>query len=571
MSAFADLAGQKHHELLAALAAARRVSRVIHMESVALALPARTGGPVWTQARKAYLKRVEEAATKAELPWPEWRPLVVGFVEEQRAEWAQLLREALPPRRKGEAGATASVKDRVPRGDELRAALRRLFDSRQAALKRIPSSLGKARTAMAYLLESSLEEETYFPDLLASIDTESLPASKDYAARLREQVLAGELPSGPDYWEDEWAISWIRYAERHVLHHSHDLIQDTSEELAQSLQESLQRIWPDNPFHAPCPNLLGLLQRCWAFSSSLRVRVRVTPIVRDALRIALTWQQADGGWKNASNSEQSTDHCADTTATAVCCLLRYQDHHEWDSAITRGITWLLKNENPTGGWGRTHFRGGTHNLNILTTVAALDSMRLFGSPSDHAAVMRAEAALMAEQAATGTWVDYRGHGELYLSSLVIGYFQRRRQRPSNMQEAIVVGRGLMLKAHALCWGETPTDNVLALVSLFHGLEYVLYGLLLEDGTTAVRKNNGETIGFRNALHELENTAKRRGLIGEEGNLPHKTQLLELAAKRDEVIHRMGMVQSVRVKQFVESAFAFVSRLDVNVLGYSLLE
>lgn len=564
----------EHQELLRSLSAIGRIRELLYGRSaLVLAVPAISGGTEWSEARKSYLAKVEEAVAVAGLEWTTWKPLVEHHVIKSRRDWQSLGKPLLKRPRRG------PPKRRSPTGRslELQVMLRRQFDGVQAALKNIPPSLQKAHSAIAFLLETcpalenSEEADTCFPDLLAAINSEDLPCSGTYKSRLREQLTRGDVPTGPTYWEDEWATAWIRYAERHALHHCRKLIRETSEEFEQGLREGLLTLWPNQTPRVPCHNLLSQLRRCWAASHSLRIRVRVTPIAADVLRVALTWQDLGGGWTNAWDGERSTGLCSDTTALSVYCLLRYRDHDEWTDAIERGIRWLLENPNADGGWGRTNVRGATEKINICATVAALDAMRLFGTPADHPVVQRAEAALLAAQHPTGTWMDCRGQAEDFLTPLVVRYFQRRGQRPLNMQEPTLLGRGLMLRGHSLSQGQTTTDRILALVSLFHGLEYVLYGFLIEDGSVSIRKNGAETIGLRVALHEFESIAKRRGWIGPTARLPHKTQLEELAARRDEVIHRMATIQAPRLELYVESAFGFVDQFDVKVLGYSLLD
>jgi hypothetical protein len=566
--------GKRHQKLLATLSAVGNVRELLYGRSAPILAFAALSDGAWSKARKVYLSRLEAAIMAAGLDWTEWKTLVVRHIAKQRRDWRESLGRPLtkpagtrPPLTQPITGSALALQE----------AVRHQFAVVLDGLESIPPSLKKATDAIAYLLESSpsindpVEKDSCFPDLLTAINSEALPCSGTYRRRLREQLITGELPVAPTYWEDEWTTAWVRYAERHALHHSRRLVRAVSNDIEQRLRDGLQTLWSNGTPCVPCHNLLGQLYRCWVVSFSLRLRARAAPVVADILRAALTWQEADGGWANAWDREASKGRCADTTALAVYCLLRYGDHEEWTHAAERGIDWLLTNCNAGGGWGRANIRGSTDQLNICTTVAALDALRLYGIPLDHPTVRQAEAALMSAQHPSGTWVDCRGQAEDYLTALVVGYFHRREQRPSKMHEAIVLGRGLMLKAHALSLSQANTDSVLALVSLFHGLEYTLYGFLLEDGSVSIRRSGAETIGLRVALQEFETVAKRRGWTPASNRLPFKTQLEELAAKRDEVIHRMATVQSTHVEQFVESVFSFISRFDLHALGYSLLD
>ena len=167
-----------------------------------------------------------------------------------------------------------------------------------------------------------------------------------------------------------------------------------------------------------------------------------------------------------------------------------------------------------------------------TAVAALEAMRLQGVIADHPTIDSAETELIARQHATGVWVDVRGRGEDYLTPLVLRYFHRRNQPYANASDATIIGKGLILKGQLLAMRDTKADRLIALISLYHGLEYTLYGFLLSH-EVEIRGGDGKTIGFREALGRFEKLASEKGWISSGKGLPRKAQLSELASKRDE--------------------------------------
>lgn len=386
--------------------------------------------------------------------------------------------------------------------------------------------------------------------------------------QIRQQLLTGGLPPGPRYWEDEWITSWVSYAERHEPSISRGLLRTVGSEFEDRFREHLHSIWIDDRERGTsAPAMLHILSSCWTVGASLSLRVKVSPITQEILNSVLTWQQPDGVWLDArSGGEQP---CSDTTAYATACLAMYGDVDRWSDALDKAIQWLLENAHDSGGWGRPDVKGGIRNLNITTTVAALEAMRLQGITSEHPAIDAAETALLAAQHATGVWVDTRGLGEDYLTPLVLRYFHRRNQRPSNTSDATNIGRALILKGQFLATLDTHADRMVALIAFHHGLEYVLYGFLVEHDVE-IRSADGKTIGFREALGRFEKVAKEKLWVSAEKDLPRKTQLLELASKRDELVHRMGSVTRLQLDGFQRQVIDFIVRFDLQVLGYTLL-
>jgi hypothetical protein len=468
---------------------------------------------------------------------------------------------------------------RTERDGQAETALRRLLEEAygpvRRALEGIPASLEKTETSIEYLVADLLPAEAggasrpCFPELLTVLSGVNPHFVEVRRVPLRRQLLTDQWASyAPRYWEIEWTVAWIRYAERHELRHTVRRIDAECADLEQTMQEKASSLWDNSPPGERHPNIRGVLHAFWVCSFSHRLRARIEQHAAQALRAALTWQRTDGAWPLPKQGESGG--CAETTAFAVGCIQRYGDGGEWEEAARRGIDWLLANPNPKGGWGTPNRIGATGSLNLVVTVAALDAMRVQGVPLEHPTIEAAERALMHQQHPAGSWMDCRGNAEEYLSALVLGYFQRRQQRLARMHEATSLGRGLLLKAQALHSRLYATDQLLALVSLYHGLEYTLYGFLARHQED-IRGRDGKTIGFDAALVAFRDLARRAGWIAVNGGLPYSTQLADMKAKRDEVIHRMGQVAPSVVEGYISLAWSFVERFDLPVLGYTLLD
>ncbi len=129
-----------------------------------------------------------------------------------------------------------------------------------------------------------------------------------------------------------------------------------------------------------------------------------------------------------------------------------------------------------------------------------------------------------------------------------------------------------MKSEELFITNDQTNGNSALVAAYHGLEHFLYGALLQlDGSAKISGDDGKTIGFREALTQFRALARKSGWVPAAGGLPHETQLRELAASRDFLVHRGQQSAPKDVEQRLMAARRFVLHFDLKVLAFRLLD
>lgn len=513
--------------------------------------------PARLAAKTAYAEKAKSTLEAAGLSWGRWGKHVERYADEVADGTVTATPEALK-----KVGGEKAL-------EKLIAAARERISKELGALA---PSLEKAMTALEFEVNVTTSEssDSPFPDVLTSIPNLNPQVESECKRRIRLQLISGNLPTAARAWEDEVAVAWLKYAERYALSTSRGLVDSASRELVESLRETTSQLWENAGDTTPFNDLTSTLHKCWVYGFSNRLRAHAMHDVRSILKIAIGWQGANGAWKRYLNG--AARDSGETTAFAVNCLQTYGDDLGAREVVKAGLQWLLKNSNASGGWGTRGLPGSTEDLNIVGTTAALDALRLGGVPEDHPTVKSAEAALIHAQHASGLWIDYRGQGAAYLTTMVLAYFRRRQQRPTTMHEAARRGRGLLLHAHVLTLHGSQTDLILALTALFHGVEYSLYAFLLANPHgTPIRDPHGQTIGFNEALSAFERLAKERGWIDAVSRLPYRQQLTEMKARRDEVIHRMGTISQDEIDQLLEQAWRFIEKFDQQALGFALLD
>lgn len=517
----------------------------------------------WNELLNSYLIESKTLAETAGFNWHLIDKHVRDYIESQKRDWASF------KNKKSKEPPLLNSNSNSEIENILNEAKDRLF----ASLVTLPPSIEKAQNALIFELNCGFcingEPEYLYPETLQVLGGIEPELVEKKVKKFGSNLLNNGDIQAPKYMDIEWDVAWIRFAEKNKIKHSKDLINQLSQYVEDVFQGYAEKIYARSILETPiCEALQDTLRVCWICSHSYQLKARVEQQVGKVLNMALTWQTIEGAWPNARPEIEK--YSATTTALAVSCLQRYGHGTEWNEAIEQGIAWLLKNPNEQSGWGNPKSLGGVNDLNLATTVIVLDAMRRQGIPLEHQVIEMAELALINAQTPSGMWADLRGYAPDYFTTLVLGYFQRREQRLSKMNEAMILGRDLLFKARSLHNQQFTTDKILALIALYHGLEYILYGFLKEHGQE-IRRNNGETIGLIEARNLFNQLAKQSGWIRENSSLPYSENISELKAKRDEVIHRMSQINSEAVDGFLMQVWAFVERFDYKVLGYTLLE
>lgn len=504
----------------------------------------------------SYLTDLEVMVDDCELSWVEFFPLIMEYVTNTSKGFSDEFRST----DKADTDLSTKVED------ELSRLIQNAYKLISDKLESLPKSIEKAQVALEFILEESLSGNAKYipnPDILIVLEDSNPKLVQTHIQRYKDFLLNDGLPDSYTshfWWE---AVGWIKFFEKHNSPHYKKKIDLVCDELVEELERINSDLWINNGHpESICVKLDAALHICWICSFSYKVRSKIEHIVSQVLNVAITYQSQNGGFLGGN-----AKICSRTTSLAVGCLQRYRIINQWNEEISIGIDWLLTNTNESGGWGQ---RDNVYSDHIMPTIAALDAMRIQGIPLEHKSIIDAENSLFQDLQITGAWAGHKGECEDLFSSLVLSYFQRRQQRETKMNGATQLGRGFILKAQALQTHHYPTDKILALISLYHGLEYILYGFLLECGKE-IREKSGRTIGLDSALYEFKNIAQLSSWIDAGAGLPFSTQISELKSRRDEVIHRMGGISDNEIERFISQVCGFIEHFDFKVLGYKLLE
>ncbi len=457
----------------------------------------------------------------------------------------------------------------------LRSALHKRYENLLFELGSIRPSPEKALTYLEVEI-TQLKEPS--PEALSTFGPDDRQRFRNAVDQLREHLFTGEHYAPPGHLQDEWNAALLRYYEDFEPNDAKSFIREVASTAVADATYGSSLLANATERETPPWELQRFLYSCWIYTRSRTWRYLFSSTATRVKDIVLSWQRPSGAWADyvprehdgrSENELPRLAESASTTAYAMHFLSRYGTDERDHRAVDNGARWLLGNADRGGGWRSVRMK--PEEPGIITTIAVLEALRRSGVPLDHPVVRQGEEALLRWQDAPGAW-SVEGIWDAFPTAWAIEYFRSRTQRGELPNGFLLSAKRFLMKSEELFITNDQTNGNLALVAAYHGLEHFLYGSLLQiDSNAKISGDDGKTIGFREGLTQFRTLARKKGWISDAGGLPQETQLRELAASRDLLVHRGQQSAPKDVEQRLMAARRFVLHFDINVLGFRLLD
>lgn len=258
------------------------------------------------------------------------------------------------------------------------------------------------------------------------------------------------------------------------------------------------------------------------------------------------------------------------TALAAVCLLRLARQQDQRDCGHKAVKWLARKQRVKGYWVTVE-DGQEREPDLITTVLALEAIKLSGDRGMEHSLALGEQWLLGAQLPTGEWEGkHRWPPFPFATVLVLEYFEGARAVPGPLPNYLYLANGFLQRSAEFALEDDLNAWRLSLVVAYQGLEAFLYGLLTQQIINVdIFRNQRETIGCRSALSKLEEHLRGGGVLVVEEQLPYRSSLARLAHLRDEVVHKAAGVTGQECQELLADLRAFVDRLSTLVLGFSL--
>lgn len=259
------------------------------------------------------------------------------------------------------------------------------------------------------------------------------------------------------------------------------------------------------------------------------------------------------------------------TALAAVCLLRLARQQWQRECGTNAVKWLVRQQRAEGYWVAIQ-DGQERPPDLLTTILALEAIKLSGNKGLSYSLTLGERWLASAQRPTGEWGgDKRWPPFPFETVLVLEYLSRNAVLPDALTNYLKLARGFLYRASEMALEDDPNAWRLALVTGYQALEAFLYGLLTQPSINAdVFRTRNETIGVRKALDTLEAYLKVNGILSDQEQFPYRSDLNRLAYLRDEVVHKAVGVPAEECRELIVALRTFVRQMSLLVLGDTLV-
>lgn len=320
------------------------------------------------------------------------------------------------------------------------------------------------------------------------------------------------------------------------------------------------------------PEELDVALLLWACSFARSLATELAPEIEQLLPLAKSRQRHYGSWISLLwDKERRQPVPIPSALTTALFLLVFHTlgDDRYSDAIDKGRRWLLANVRPDGGWfkhswhAEFNFDSAADPFSTLIVLEALQ--RTNDDESLAAAVSSSETWLIQSQDNLGSWDSDIASRE-FVSYLFVRYLQMKGRREV-VHGYLRMAKDFLLRAETISVGAGLNGRREAMILTSHALEMFLYGLFQHPTVDLdfYRSNGRETVGLREALAIFERYLKDSGALEPSKPVFHRTGIMDIAGRRDEVIHRAGDVDEKSLRIGLEKAREFMRRYSENVL------
>ncbi|MFP5328666.1 MAG: prenyltransferase/squalene oxidase repeat-containing protein [Alphaproteobacteria bacterium] len=457
--------------------------------------------------------------------------------------------EALQTRSQDENAATA-----------LHTALQEQFEACSNAIAQIPASVDKAKGAAcgAARFTPSLELAAYI-----------LPRSElaDEVGIWSDRTALDRLASSAGYSSqvNSWFVS-LSFLEAFSERRFASEIAEHRFDIRNLLTEAADRLERAEIF-APGINLNP--DEVWCLLFATRHQSLISFIhspVRRLVQRLLRWQTTDGWW--AYDHQHRPGHFLSAVILYGLAVFGDQQVDLVKDGLRAGLRWLAQAQAPSGGW-RIYDGDDHENGDVLTTAIAVELLRRTDEDSFRSEIEHGESFLLSQQTSVGFWTfhsDPTGLMTVVLESL------GHDLAPIQEREGLLnLARDLMFKSEELSASHDQVDTQLCVIAAHHSVELFTYGVLTAfDPPVSFTRNDGKTVGLREALGLLEGRLRHDGELGAAQGLPLRDQLQLLANSRDAIVHQGQIVGAAQARAQIVHARRFLERQSIARLGHQIL-
>lgn len=315
---------------------------------------------------------------------------------------------------------------------------------------------------------------------------------------------------------------------------------------------------------------LGKLFDLWLATRSDRLCSRIRKSIDNILILISYIQEKEGYWLKLFDYNNGKIKKPDSECTALCCysILRLSRDINQIKQAYKGISWLVKQQQPNGAWSITKFK---YNFDkgfvevieqaddIFTTVLVIQTIKLSGLDGYDTSVEMAEKWLLSQQKEDGSFETNELPYPLF-TVLVVECFENLLIPRFGTNNHLSIAQNFILRSIELAEENDENSKRLAVITAYTGLESFLYSLLSDSSINEKIFDGEYTIGFRKALFKLEKHLREKKLIAPTQSINYKNELDRLAYSRDQIIHKAANISEIDAKELVKASKEFSNEM-----------
>lgn len=383
-----------------------------------------------------------------------------------------------------------------------------------------------------------------------------------------EKALLSQFES--DYYLKQ--LQQVRMLSRINHLHKLDDFNYHKNEIRRSFEELSDKLTKTDPNTGFLPNNITFYIYIWLCSREPKIRPEIFGIGIKVTKSLIKWLNHDGSFRflwsvHKKNSLDGTKASLLLTAITLNLIAIFADSVEFETQISKSISWILKLQTAEGYWSTTE---SEYDFDLLTTLAVIDALKRFAPEDADDAIRRATIYVLSAQTKFGGW-ESRNFNIDFLLVNAIEILNSEHIQLKELNAFLKLSREMIYKSKELLIHGQTSDCQLAIIAAHLACEMFLYGYFSTSSQQInFIKPNKDTVGLNEALLLLENRLKSDGSLSQEKGLKFRSDISLLNTIRDQITHKGITITKGEASLKIDAAWKFISHYSEMLLGFPLV-
>jgi hypothetical protein len=297
------------------------------------------------------------------------------------------------------------------------------------------------------------------------------------------------------------------------------------------------------------------------------------PPFGERINVQIGLEEVDG---KSELVERTLEFYPSNYSTALCSLnlIKHSISDELKEKGKLGAKWLLENQNSDGSWSKIINRSGETEPDLFITLLSLETLFRSEIPNIERPLKLGLNWIMKQQNKWGIWsFDLFRYSSFPLGTVLVLELEQLINEKSSFpstNQYLIMSRDFLNSSKRFLSEESLNSRRLSIITVYHGIEFFLYSILIQPQINQKIFEKNETIGMFKALNKFQEYLKAQKQLKNNEVVRYRNSLDELKYYRDQIIHKGAIIDDLKTKHLVEDAIKFASIYSIIIFNTDIL-